>query len=103
MFAELRERGERVRSGWLWCSMVIDDTSEAAHVGYAIGRKVGNAVERNRLRRRIRAALGQHEAQLPAGRYLIGVSPRPTQPSWHEVQQAVDRLLRALSSRAAGV
>jgi hypothetical protein len=38
---------------------------------------------------------------LPAGWLLVGVSARPTQPSWPEVSQAVDRLVAAISSKAA--
>jgi ribonuclease P protein component len=41
-------------------------------VAYAIGRRVGNAVTRNRVRRRLRAAIGNHAADLvPGGAYLF--------------------------------
>ncbi len=33
-------------------------------VGYAVPRKVGNAVDRNQLKRRLKAAVDSHEAKL---------------------------------------
>jgi ribonuclease P protein component len=42
-------------------------------VAFAIGRPVGSAVARNRLRRRLRAAMV--ELRPPTGTYLIGVTP----------------------------
>ena len=46
-------------------------------VAYAIGRSVGGAVVRNRLRRRLRAAIAAEAARhgVPAGWYLIGAGP----------------------------
>jgi ribonuclease P protein component len=47
-------------------------------VAYAIGRRVGNAVARNRIRRRVRAAIDQHTAELlPGGAYLFSAD-RPS-------------------------
>lgn len=51
----------------------------AAHpcVAFAIGRRVGPAVMRNRLRRRLRDELGglARAQKLPAGAYLIALAP----------------------------
>ena len=101
MFARLREQGVRVRVGWLWCSMVIDPTARQAHVGYAIGRRCGGAVERNLMRRRLRACVAQYGDVLPAGWYLVGVSPRSVQPTWNEIQGSVARLVSAVGDKAA--
>lgn len=101
VFASLRERGVRVRAGWLWCSMVIDPAAQRPHVGYAIGRNVGPAVDRNRLRRRLRAALAPWEADLRPGWYLVGVSPRSVQPDWADVCSAVAQLVAAVNARVA--
>lgn len=103
VFDTLREQGVRVRTGWLWCSMLIDPELGQPQVGYAIGRRVGNAVQRNRLRRRLRVLLERHGGGLPAGRYLIGVSPRATQPTWDELGTAVERLVAAIRAKVVTV
>ncbi|MCI4344413.1 MAG: ribonuclease P protein component [Thermoplasmata archaeon] len=46
-----------------------------AGVAYAVGRDVGNAVVRNRVRRRLQAAVAQRQDDLQAGAaYLFGGS-----------------------------
>jgi ribonuclease P protein component len=41
-------------------------------VAYAVGRSAGNAVDRNRVRRRLRALVHAHAAELAPGWYLLG-------------------------------
>jgi len=40
-------------------------------VAYAVSRRAGNAVTRNRIRRRLRAAVDVGASALPTGAYLI--------------------------------
>ena len=56
-FQRLRRDGRRVRVEPFWCSHLPDPASNTAQVAFAINRAVGNAVTRNRLRRRSRAVL----------------------------------------------
>jgi len=49
-----------------------DDHLEAIHLGFAINRSVGNAVVRNRIRRRFRALMREFAADLAPGLYLLG-------------------------------
>jgi ribonuclease P protein component len=44
-------------------------------VGYAIGRRCGSAVIRNRLRRRARAVVREEASSLPRGAYLVRLEP----------------------------
>jgi len=69
-------------------------------VAYALNRKVGSAVVRNRIRRRLRAALaGMDRAEphrLPAGAYLFSADATVTDLPFAEVERlvacAVDRV-----------
>jgi ribonuclease P protein component len=53
-------------------TFLADDAPGMPSVAYAINRGVGGAVQRNRLRRRLRAIV--HGTQLAPGRYLISAS-----------------------------
>lgn len=73
-FGRLRAARHRTRSGPLWVAWSAPvDPSAPPRVAYAIGRRVGGAVVRNRLRRRLRMIVA--EAAPPPGDYLIGVAP----------------------------
>jgi ribonuclease P protein component len=65
-------------------------------VAYAVGRSVGNAVERNRLRRRLRAVVRAHGHLLrPDTAYLLSAGPRAAAMSPAELTGAVADLLGA--------
>jgi ribonuclease P protein component len=68
-------------------------------VAFAIGRAVGPAVARNRLRRRLRAILTTRQPPLPAGLYLFGARPAAVARSFAELEADVstmlDRMARA--------
>jgi len=90
-----------VRVDSLWCSYVPDSGVAPPRVAFAIGRATGSAVQRNRLRRRLRAILGS--CDVPAGLLLIGAGPAATEHSFDELQRAVETLLESMRHRAAAV
>jgi len=66
-------------------------------VAYAIGRKLGPAVVRNRVRRRLRAAVRAHHDLLEPGRaYLVAVDATAMNVRFADLDQA---LVSALSPR----
>jgi len=73
--------------------MLNDSSLSSAHVGYAIGRNVGGAVLRNRIRRQLRSLLEAKSSQMPAGWYLVGVQPRVAAMTWTDLGVTVDQLL----------
>ncbi len=84
-FARLSREGRRRRQGCLWVAAIVSPEAEGVRVAYALPRKAGTAVERNRVRRRLRAALGVLEPQVPPGWYLIGVTRPAREISWDDV------------------
>jgi ribonuclease P protein component len=58
-------------------------------VAYAVGRRVGGAVARNRLRRRLRAVVrAEAEHLVPGHAYLVGAGPAATTVSHRELRTA---------------
>ena len=57
--------------------MAVDASAEGVfpQVGYAIGKRCGNAVRRNTLRRRMREAVREAAPTLPRGIYLVRAEP----------------------------
>ena len=78
--------------------MMRDSSLTQPHVGYVLGRSYGNAVERNRLRRRLREIVKTKEAQMEPGYYVFGASPRAKQATYADLSRAVDGLLAKYAS-----
>jgi ribonuclease P protein component len=89
-FSRLRSSGRRLSAGDLWVIAVIDEASPAPRSAFAIGRSVGNAVLRNRLRRRLRVLLDR--VQAPPGLYLVGARPGAAQRSFPELAQMLSTI-----------
>ena len=65
-------------------------------VGFAVSRRVGNAVTRNRVRRRLRAALQAEGAVVREdSAYLVGATPAAAGASYDELRAALGDCLRA--------
>lgn len=81
----------------------LDDGTDTVRIAYAITTRVGGAVVRNRLRRRLRALCAdlQRSGQvaLPAGALLISVGPDAVRRTPDELRNDVVRLLDALETR----
>jgi ribonuclease P protein component len=60
-------------------------------VAFAIGRPLGTAVARNRLRRRLRAILAAID--VPPGIYLIGADPAVHELTFDELRSATVALI----------
>jgi ribonuclease P protein component len=82
-FDALARDGRRGRQGPVTVSYLPAEAAprpsgDRVRVAYAIGRRVGPAVTRNRVRRRLREAvraLDRASGGLPAGAYLVSVRP----------------------------
>ena len=100
-FVALRSQGRRARSGPVTVTWLPDDRSAPPRVAYAIGRRVGNAVARNRLRRRLRHVVGSLAPTMAPGAYLVGAGPGASRLSPGELRASVSSALTALTEAAA--
>lgn len=96
-FIALRGSRRRVRRGTLTVSWVPGAPSDPARIAYAVGRKAGNAVTRNRVRRRLRAAARDCRSDLGPGAYLVGATARAATVPYPELKDSLGQALTALS------
>jgi ribonuclease P protein component len=67
-------------------------------LAFAIGKRAGNAVVRNRLRRRLREAARRLEV-LPAGLYLVRAKPAAAALSFQEISDHLRQAVSLLASQ----
>ena len=104
VFTSLRERGAHVRTGDLrvryLANVGSNSTPAVPQVAYSISRKVGNAVTRNRIRRRLRSLfteyLGEHPEVLSAA--LVIVLPGARDRTYAELEEQVLKLFRKIEN-----
>jgi ribonuclease P protein component len=97
-FLALRRPAGRAVAGSLRVSWVPPQQPDPFPlVSYAIGRRCGNAVDRNRLRRRLRAAVAQ--AELAPGTYLVTAEPAAAKLSFAELASTVGSAMDSAAAR----
>jgi ribonuclease P protein component len=102
-FERLRHSSNRGWSGPVSVGFVGEKTWSRAEVAYVIGRRVGTAVVRNRLRRRLRAILADRASSLPVGAYVVRAAPGAPQLEFEDLRVAVGRALeQAVTGRRGG-
>jgi ribonuclease P protein component len=103
--AEFRRVRDQAPRGWpnrLLVLYVASNELDHARVGVTVSSRVGNAVVRNRVRRRLREALRPRLERIAPGQDLLVVArPATAEATWQELCTALDTLLsRAAETRA---
>jgi ribonuclease P protein component len=109
-FVELRRSGRRVRSGVLSITFLPPPGSvgcmapDPPRIAFAIPRRVGPAVERNRIRRRLRVAIshlaGRQPSPVASGAYLVVVRPEALTRTFEQLKEDVEHAFERLSRSA---
>lgn len=105
-FSALRHRGRRARTGPItltWLPADVDGLVTPPRVAFAVGKQVGGAVVRNRIRRRLRAALRELQATtgLPTGAYLIGATGVVARLPWPTLVATLSEVVALATGREA--
>jgi ribonuclease P protein component len=94
-------RAPRRRVGPISLRCVPGDPTCPARVAYAVGRKAGSAVDRNRIRRRLRAAVAESAASFAAGSaYLLEADRTVLTTPFDDLCVAISAAVRASSGAA---
>ncbi len=92
-FQRLSRTGKRAKSKDLSLIYRLDDSQDAINVAYSVGKKVGNAVVRNKVKRRLRTLVRECSCQMPHGDYLLMVSSRVAEMEFSELRDEVRAIL----------
>jgi ribonuclease P protein component len=85
---------QRAGSPGLVAHLLITPSSTPGRVGFVVGRSVGPAVVRNRVRRRLRHLIAERLGRLPAGTLLVlRATPASAGASSADLGTAIDRVL----------
>jgi ribonuclease P protein component len=95
-FADLAARGRRSRRGLVRVTAVLDPGASTPDVAFAIGKPVGTAVVRNRVRRRLRAAVAELGPR--PGTYLVATSPDAASAPYATLRTDLAEALRAVEA-----
>ncbi|MCP3935821.1 MAG: ribonuclease P protein component [Actinomycetia bacterium] len=111
-FRRLEDEGRRKSGRHIWVRSVIDDEVRPPRVAFAVGRRNGNAVTRNRIKRRLRAAIQRRDDEIPGGIHLVGwkrssakggSSPgAPDEPSFDQLLEDIDTTLSIHNASGLG-
>ncbi len=98
-FLAVQERGKKVTSGLL-VGLVAPSPDGASRLGFTVSSKVGTAVVRNAVRRRLRELFRKRRDRWPGGMHLVVVArPSAREASFAALERAAEALLSALENR----
>ena len=106
-FARVRKQGR----SWAHPLVILAaDRNEAGQTrfGFVVGRRIGNAVVRNRIRRQLREVVRHHLDEVPAGWDMVLLAREPIREARfaeieHAVVQSLRRASRWISEQKAAV
>ena len=75
-FERVRKKGRAVRGGLLMLSVLPVDGEKRFRVGLITSRRVGGAVARNRVRRRLREIVRRNQQALKGGIWFVVIARR---------------------------
>ena len=100
-FTALAQQGRTVRSGPLRVRFLAAPEVASASVGYAISKATGGAVDRNRIRRRIRSAILCSTTPLTSGFYLVSADAAALRASFPDLTAAWNAAVSRLTGESA--
>ena len=93
-FQTIRRKGRSFSNRQLVLCTLPNDLPYS-RFGFSISARIGNAVERNRIKRRLREAIRLRQSTIEPGWDIVFIARRPIrQADYHQMDDACARLLR---------
>src|SRR6267142_2317845 len=99
-FRRVYDRRRSVSDSWL-IVYACENGLPYLRLGLSVSRKIGGAVQRNRLRRLYREAFRLTRHEMPVGLDLVLIPRGPQEPSLEELKTSLPRLVQQLARRLA--
>ena len=94
LFQKVLKKGQSVHGSFLTLYWLKEGDGEPSKIGYAVGRRLGKAVARNKMRRRLRHAQYGYNQRLKDGYALVWLARRyGMQADFHCLQREMGALL----------
>jgi ribonuclease P protein component len=101
-FDRVRKEGGVTRGRFLSLGVLSVNAGERVRAGFVTSRKVGGAVVRNRIRRRLREIVRRHQHDLTGGIWIVTIaSPRAGSASYAALEDEWLRLAERASILAS--
>jgi ribonuclease P protein component len=97
-FQRVYDRRRSVSDDWL-IVYACENGLDHLRLGLSVSRKVGGAVQRNRLRRLYREAFRLTRHEMPVGLDLVLIPRRAEPPTLAELKVALPRLVRQVAGK----
>lgn len=88
--------GQKASTRNLMVYVATGEESHAVRVGFVVSKAVGNAVTRNRVKRRLRAIVHNRLTVMHPGIYVIRAFPQAATATYHHLERDVDTGLSKL-------
>jgi ribonuclease P protein component len=97
----VRNEGRKIRGSLISLGILHVDLAQT-RAGFVTSRKIGGAVARNRVRRRLREVVRKHQHQIVDGTWLVVIaSPNAARATYQELEAEWLRLAQRASILAA--
>jgi ribonuclease P protein component len=97
----VRNEGRKIRGSLISLGILHVDLAQT-RAGFVTSRKIGGAVARNRVRRRLREVVRKHQYQIVDGTWLVVIaSPNAARATYQELEAEWLRLAQRASILAA--
>ena len=97
-FARVRNEGRTQRGGLMMLGFLEGGSEEAARAGFVTSKRIGGAVVRNRVRRRMREAFRRHQHAIRSGIWMVLIArPPAARATYRELEDEWLRLAKRAS------